>query len=274
MLIVPKGKAALTRAKAVAWRVRRRNVQGGLRMFLYHRVSDDNDPLASRPTRFRAQMEYLASNGYRGLDAVTALDLLYSGELQPNHVAITFDDGFKDVEHNALAVLTELGFSATVFVATDVIDGTARYLWAPEDAALMSWDDIRRLDAAGVFRFEPHTLTHPNLTKLGDRECRHEIEGSKLALEERLGRETFAFCYPGGFVGQRERDLAEESGFSYGISCEPGLNTPSTDRQLVRRIQIDRADSLFDFTAKTRGSHDRGLPLRGLYRRLRHGPIA
>lgn len=271
MLIVRGTKASLTRVRAVSWRLRRRNLQDGLRMFLYHRVSDDADALALRPAKFQAQMEHLAAQGYRAVDAVTALDLLYADELEPKHVALTFDDGFKDIEENALPVLTELGFSATVFVATEVIDGTARYLWAPEDARLLDWDDIKRLDGGGVLHFEPHTLTHPNLTTLGDRECRHEIEGSRVALEQQLGRETFAFCYPGGFVGSRERDLAQESGFRYGITCEPGLNKNATDPLLVRRVQIDRTDSLGDFAAKARGSHDRGLVGRGYYRRLRYG---
>ncbi len=61
MLIVPKGKAALTRARAISWRLRRRNLQGGLRMFLYHRVSDEPDALALRPAKFRAQMQHLAA---------------------------------------------------------------------------------------------------------------------------------------------------------------------------------------------------------------------
>ena len=278
MLIVRGTKASLTRARAVSWRVRRRNLQGGLRMFLYHRVADDSDALALKPAKFRAQMEHLASEGYRAIDAVTALDLLYADELEPKQVALTFDDGFKDIEENALPVLTELGFTATVFVATEVMDGTARYLWAPEDARLLDWDDIKRLDGEGVLNFEPHTLTHPNLTTLGDRECRHEIEGSKVALEQQLGRETSAFCYPGGFVGTRERDLTQESGFRYGITCEPGLNKnglnkDETDPLLVRRVQIDRTDSLGDFAAKARGSHDRGLVGRGYYRRLRYGSV-
>ena len=278
MLIVRGTKASLTRARAVSWCARGRDLQGGLRMFLYHRVSDDSDALALKPAKFRAQMEHLAAEGYSALDAVTALDLLYAGELEPKHVALTFDDGFKDVEENALPVLTELGFTATVFVATEVIDGTARYLWAPEDARLLDWDDIKRLDGEGVLNFEPHTLTHPNLTTLGDRECRHEIEGSKVALEQQLGRETSAFCYPGGFVGGRERDLTQESGFRYGITCEPGLNKNSpekdvTDPLLVRRVQIDRTDSLGDFAAKARGSHDRGLVGRAYYRRLRYGSV-
>ena len=54
-------------------------------------------------------------------------------------MALTFDDGFQDVLDNAQPVLAKLGFTATVFVSTAVIDGEAKYTWAPPDAATASW---------------------------------------------------------------------------------------------------------------------------------------
>ena len=228
-------------------------------MFLYHRISDEPDPLALRPRQFREQVAHLAAEGYHAVDASTALDQLYGGTLEPNHVAITFDDGFKDIEENALSVLVEFGFSASVFVATDVVDGKSRYSWAAPDAPMLRWDEIRELDADGVLRFEPHSLTHPNLTRLDETACKREIDESKIALEDQLRRETFAFCYPGGFVGGRVRDLTRDSGFRYGITCEPGLNTAATDPHLINRVQIDPLIAWAILYSQARGSHDRGL---------------
>jgi hypothetical protein len=45
----------------------------------------------------------------------------------------------------------------------------------------------------------------------------------------------------------------------------------TTDRFALRRIQIDARDSLLDFRAKLSGGHDRPLPGRAAYRRLRYG---
>lgn len=132
-------KAALTQVRVRKWKPLPDDPNGTLRMFLYHRISDDPDPLALSPRKFQAQMEYLASIGVQALDAVAALDLLYAGELEPRTVALTFDDGFRDVLDNAHPVLADLGFSATVFVSTAVIDREARYSWAPADAATPSW---------------------------------------------------------------------------------------------------------------------------------------
>jgi peptidoglycan/xylan/chitin deacetylase (PgdA/CDA1 family) len=264
-------KSALTQARLLTWKPERDDPQGTLRIFVYHRISDDPDPLALSPVKFRAQMEYLAANSFRALDAVTALDLLYAGRLEPRTVAITFDDGFEDVVDNALPVLAEVGFSATVFVATAVIEGSATYSWAPPGASTVSWAQVRRIDPSGVLRFEPHTRTHPDLVRLGDNDANVEISGSKVELEREIGRETRAFCYPSGFVESREREMVRRAGFDYGITCEPGLNSALTDPYLIHRVSIEGTDSLRVFTAKVAGSHDRPLPGRRQYRRIRYG---
>ncbi len=196
-------------------------------------------------------MAYLAEQGYRGVNLNTGLDELYSGTLEPRTIAITFDDGFCDVVDNGLEALAEHGFTATVFIATSVIDGTASYAgYGRKQPPVLDWDRITQIEAEGVFNFEAHTLTHPNLTRLTDEECFREIVGSKRVIEDRLGRESRAFGYPGGFFGARERDLVGKAGFAYGVTCEPGLNRRETNPFLIRRIQIERTDAIRDFGAK------------------------
>ena len=107
-------------------RSRGRPDDAGLRILFYHRVSDDDDPLAVSPRRFREQMELLAAGGYEVVDLTAAVDLLELGLSPPRVVALNFDDGYRDVAENALPVLERLGFRATVFLPTGVIDGTAR----------------------------------------------------------------------------------------------------------------------------------------------------
>jgi peptidoglycan/xylan/chitin deacetylase (PgdA/CDA1 family) len=265
------GKSVLTQTRVLTWNLRPHDSGTGLRVLVYHRISDDRDPLALSPAKFRAQMEWLAANRFRGLDAVTALDLLAAGQLEPRTVAITFDDGFEDVLDNAHPVLAGLGFSATVFVATAVVGGNGSYEFAVPGASTLSWEQIRELDASNVLRFEPHSRTHPDLTGLNGAAARGEIAESKAELEQQIGRETHAFCYPSGFVGPREGELTREAGFRYGLTCEPGLNTASTDPYFIHRVHIDGTDSLRTFSAKVAGSHDRPLPGRSLYRRVRYG---
>jgi peptidoglycan/xylan/chitin deacetylase (PgdA/CDA1 family) len=266
-------KAAATRTRSALWflRTQGRPEGVGLRILFYHRVSDQRDELAVRPRTFRRQMDYLAAQSYRVVDVMEAVELLDNGAVSSKTVGLSFDDGFLDVAEEALPILAERGFRATVFVSPGVIDGWSRFDWYKRQPPILGWDEIAELDAEGTLRFEAHSLTHPNLLRLRDEGSREEIIGSKVALEARLGRPVRAFSYPAGLFGPRERAFVAESGFDVAVSCEPGLNTRSTDRLALRRRQVDARDSLLDFLAKVGGGHDSPLPLRGVYRRRRYG---
>src|SRR5688500_18323807 len=94
----PVVKVGLTRARSIAWRARSRGHgdEAGLRVLLYHRVADDDDPLSLAPRRFREQMRHLADEGYTAVDLMTAFAMLDAGELPSRALGLTFDDGFTD----------------------------------------------------------------------------------------------------------------------------------------------------------------------------------
>jgi peptidoglycan/xylan/chitin deacetylase (PgdA/CDA1 family) len=266
-------KAAVTRARSAAWLLRGgAGLEPGLRILMYHRIADDPDPLAVPPRRFREQMAHLARCGYRVVDVAGALELLDTAALPPRAIGLTFDDGFLDVAEHALPVLRAHGFRATVFVTTGVADGRVGFPWyRRRQPPVLGWDEIAALDREGTLNFEAHTVTHPSLLAVDERRAWREIAGSREELQDRLGREITAFAYPAGLFGRRERDLAERAGYRAALSCEPGVNLPSTDRLALRRRQIDARDRLVDFRAKVGGGHDTPLPLRATYRRLRYG---
>jgi peptidoglycan/xylan/chitin deacetylase (PgdA/CDA1 family) len=266
-------KAAVTRARSVAWLARTRGVpgEGGLRILLYHRVADDGDPLAVPPARFREQMGFLAAAGYRVLDVLGALALLDEGGVPARTIGLSFDDAFADVGDEALPVLEAHGFRATVFVTTGVTDGRNAFPWYDRQPPVLSWDEVVALDRGGSLRFEAHTVTHPSLLAIEEEAARAEIRDSRSELAGRLGREVSLFAYPAGLYGERERRLVAEAGYAAAVSCEPGVNLPGTDRFALRRRQIDPRDRLLDFRAKVGGGHDTPLPLRALYRRRRYG---
>lgn len=264
------GKAAYTRARSVAWAVRRPSPPTGLRILMYHRVSADRDELAVGPAAFAQQVQTLVDSGYTLVDVATAAARLAAGDDRSRVVALSFDDGYRDVAEHALPVLAGVGATATVFLATGVTDGRAAFTWYEQQPPLLSWNDVAGLDG-GVFRFEAHTVTHPNLLVVDDGAARSEIVDGKRELEARLGRPVTVFSYPAGLYGERERALVAEAGFDYAVSCEPGVNLASQDPFALRRTQVDHRDSLLDFRAKIAGGHDAPPPLRTAWRRVRYG---
>lgn len=242
----------------------------GLRMLFYHRVSRDHDELAVTPERFERQMDELAERGWSVVDAVSAMRLMEQGD-DDGTIGLCFDDGYADIAEHALPVLERHGFSATVFLPTGVIDGTATFSWYDEQPPMLDWRTIRRLDQGPTLRFGAHTITHPSLLELSDDQAWEEIAGSKWMLEAHLGRTVDAFCYPAGLFGERERDMVDEAGYTLATSCEPGVNSGETDRLALRRLQIGPRDRAIDFRAKVGGGHDAPSALRSAFRRRRYG---
>ena len=74
------------------------------------------------PARFRTQMEYLSKYhtvlGFKELEGIVC----HGWAVPDNAVAITFDDGYRDVYDVAYPILKELNLTATVFVTTGAVD--------------------------------------------------------------------------------------------------------------------------------------------------------
>ncbi|MFZ6691565.1 polysaccharide deacetylase family protein [Undibacterium sp. SXout20W] len=105
---------------------RRKGGNERLFILIYHRILDIPDPMRSSDpdiASFRWQMEALVRN-FNVLPLSQALNQLQSGNLPPRSISITFDDGYKSTHDLAMPILKEFNLSATVFIATDYLDGS------------------------------------------------------------------------------------------------------------------------------------------------------
>ena len=74
--------------------------------------------LFQTPDLFRHRMRWLKRAGYRTLSLDEAAQRLREGKLGRKEVVITIDDGFHSVAALAAPILSELGFTATIYVTT------------------------------------------------------------------------------------------------------------------------------------------------------------
>jgi peptidoglycan/xylan/chitin deacetylase (PgdA/CDA1 family) len=253
-------KAMLVRGQVLAGAFRSDPARAGLRILYYHRISRDRDPLAVPPDAFKRQMDELAQSGQRVVDLYEIDDIaLEPGEAA---VALTFDDGYRDVLEDGLPVLREHGFPSVVFVVPEVMSGAVGFPWYPEGEtpAVAGWDELRAEEAAGLVRFEPHTITHPVLTSLTREAARAEIAGSKTIVERELGREARIFCYPGGYYSPREVALVHECGYRAAVTCEFGANHAPFAHAELRRTIVERSDAPWLFRARLNGATDTPPP--------------
>lgn len=253
-------KRALTTARTARWRVSAGS-RPGTRILTYHRIADDGDQLAVPPQAFREQMNLLTAWGTRVAGVTAALD-----DPAAPAVVLTFDDAYAEVVQVALPILAELGFGATLYVPTGVVDGSATFSWYTRQPPVASWDALAAAAQAG-FEIGSHTVSHPVLPALSDVDAEHEIRASREQLERRLGVPVSSFCYPAGMFSERDKRIVGEAGYRSAVTCRQGAVTPASDPIELPRIPIERGDSLADFESKVAGGHDRPLPFTDVYRR-------
>jgi peptidoglycan/xylan/chitin deacetylase (PgdA/CDA1 family)/SAM-dependent methyltransferase len=110
-------------------------------ILLYHRVADDpidSQLLTVSPENFEAHLKELTEN-YRVLPLHQLLKEASKNQLEPNTLAITFDDGYLDNLTNAVPLLEKYGLHATIFIVSGMV-GSQREFW---------WDDLERIFLTG-----------------------------------------------------------------------------------------------------------------------------
>ena len=226
------------------------SAKNAARILTYHSVGARVHEMNVAPKDFQAQMKWLAEN-------VTLIGVEEALEGQPG-IALTFDDGYKDNLTNAAPVLEEYGIPATLFAVTQRVGSHLDHDTPNDDARLLTWDEIRQWRDRG-FGVGAHTRTHPRLSRESAEGLVDEIAGCREDLVENLGDPAQGFAYPFGSsldYDARAVEALQSAGFSYGLSNRYGPVERGDSPWTVRRIGIDRSDTIVTFKAKVMGKLD------------------
>lgn len=192
----------------------------------YHQITGNGAPegppgCAMPVSQFERQMCYLEKHGYRCLPLVELLQS--SGEGLPwrkKTFALTFDDGYEDFLTQAYPILRRYGFTATVFLVTDLVGGQSR--WEGESGtSLLTWEQVTDLHDRGI-SFGSHTCTHRRLPCLPGEQIWHELTTSKACLEAKLGHGIQLLAYPYGESNSEIHRIAVAAGYSAACGVDTG----------------------------------------------------
>ncbi|NYT86637.1 polysaccharide deacetylase family protein [Pollutimonas harenae] len=223
---------------------------------MYHQIGQPGPKgtpyrgLTVHPADFRRQMAWLRRFGYRGLSMRDLLPYV-RGERLGKVVGITFDDGYRNVYQNALPVLNEQNFTATNYFVVRQLDGgnVWDYQKGVAHSDLMSADEMRAWAAAGM-EVGSHTLDHPFLPKLSPDIAAFQIRQSKQELEDILGVDVTAFCYPYGGQSPEIRAMVQDAGYTNATTTERGLVRTSDDVYGLPRVTVARSTNIIRFLQK------------------------
>jgi peptidoglycan/xylan/chitin deacetylase (PgdA/CDA1 family) len=210
----------------------------------FHRVNQTPDPrgLSIDVDTFERHCRFFRRH-FQVIPLRTFVERLERRQPVRGHLAITFDDGYRDNFEQAAPVLERLGLPATFFIVSQWMGSDVVPWWDREDDVRhpwMTWDEVRSLRRRG-FDIGAHTRTHVDLGQTNGEAAREEISGGRRELEMQLGDAVDLFSYPyGGMQNMAEsnRELVKAAGFRCCCSCCGGVAGPDADPFHLRRMVI------------------------------------
>jgi peptidoglycan/xylan/chitin deacetylase (PgdA/CDA1 family) len=190
--------------------------------------------------RFAEQMAGLRRAGYHAITLATAVDAWrHGGPLPRRPVVLTFDDGYLSDYTHAAPVLRRLAWPGVLNLALNNL--RRGDITAPEVRRLIEWG----------WEIDSHTLTHPDLTTLTPAALRHELVGSRAAIQRRLGQPARFFCYPAGRYDPAVVAAVKAAGYEAATSEDAGLATAGR-RFTLPRIRVSDTDTAPTLLARLR----------------------
>lgn len=202
----------------------------------YHKVDMLNHSLSVSPQEFEEQMEYLAKNNYTTITPDQLMAYLKHGkELPDKPIMITFDDGYLDNYTNAYPIMKKYGFTATIFVVTNLVGHDPRF---------MTWDQVREMQQNGIV-FGSHTVNHQSLTSLTNEQVLNELSQSRDEMVRQLGKAPKYFAYPTGTYNQSIEEAVRSTGYKAAFTIEYGQVGDDSDLYALERIPIFKNEKTF-----------------------------
>lgn len=202
----------------------------------YHKVDTLYHALSISPQEFEEQMQFLSENGYHSISPDQLLAYLKAGKPLPEKpILITFDDGYLDNYENAYPILKKYGFTATIFIVTNLVGHDERF---------MSWNQVREMQQAG-FVFGSHTVQHIPLTQFSREDALRELTESRQEIIRQTGKDPRYFAYPTGAYNQNIEDLVRKAGYKAAFTIEYGQASADSDLYAVPRIPIFKGQKTF-----------------------------
>ena len=200
------------------------------KVIYYHDIHSNNQYTSmSTPIRlFREHINIIRENGYEIVSEITE---------EYRQVEICFDDAFLGLYDN-IEFLKEKNIPIHLFVVSSYI-GKKNHI---------NRQQLLELNQLGLIKISSHTHTHRLLHQIDKQSIVRELTESKNILENLLGVNIDAVCYPEGKFNFKIIDIAESVGYRKQYLSIPGFFYEKSGSNIIRRSLVQFA-GIFEFKA-------------------------
>ena len=193
---------------------------------------------------------------------------LRAGEMEPETVAVTYDDAYLSYPDLALPVMEKLNIPSTLFVPAGLIGkwNTWDQEIAEEKLYILDKQEIQALAEHELVEIGSHGMDHRSMGKLEGDDLEKEVALSREILENVTGGQIFLFSFPYGQMwdfSPQAIKLLIKHGYQAACSTRYGRKNKLSDLYQLKRIEVTPGDSLESFARKCRsGMHTYGVKSR------------
>jgi peptidoglycan/xylan/chitin deacetylase (PgdA/CDA1 family) len=181
--------------------------------------------------RDEAQIAMLHDEGFQVMPVPEIVATLHAGKGLPDKtVGLTFDDAYRSVAENALPVLRQARFPATIFVTPKLVDRGGDY---------MGWDDVRKAARDGFTigaKIDLDDIDDDSSIK-----TLAAINDAMNRIHAEVGVAPVLFAYAEGIATRPMRAMVESRGFVAAFALQSGPATDTSDRFMLPRFPMTEA---------------------------------
>jgi peptidoglycan/xylan/chitin deacetylase (PgdA/CDA1 family) len=232
----------------------------GLPILMYHKVSErEVDGITISAEKLKRQFEFIHKKGYQTISFDDLADAIRIGKPLPKRpLILTFDDAYRNFLEQAVPLLKNYGFKATVFIPVGFIGKTN--IWDKGSDPILNVTEIKELANTGSIEFGIHSYLHRNYAELDPAGMEKDLD---LCIQT-LGYHNIPFvrvlAYPYGGYPRKDpqlkakmKELFRTSRLQFALRIGNGINRwPLKDPYEVKRIDIKGTDNFYTFKTKLR----------------------
>lgn len=247
-----RAKQLVAAAVASGHRLLRRPCGTGNRIVTFHAIDTEVDGDSNRIYDIDSRT---FTNHLRVLhdlnSAPDGLRIVPVGIVDDRTVAISFDDGYASTLTIAAPQLVALGLPFCVFVTPMFVDS--------DDRRYLDRRQLVELSRLPGVTIGAHGYRHVPLSGLNRDERRRNLADARSWLEDAIQRDVRSMSYPFGDTPDGIDDDAAEAGYELAACSAWGFNDYSSNRLMLRRIDLWAGDSRRTVMSKIEGRWNRTM---------------
>lgn len=212
-------------------------------ILLYHRFGRVTTGATTvRTSVFEEQMKFLREHNYNVVRLRDVVEFVEGrGQLPERAVAITADDGHRTVFTEMKPIVERYRIPVTLFIYPSAISN-ASYA--------MTWEQLKQLQATGLFDIESHTYWHPNFRiekrRLSPADYQQLVDSqlrkSREVLQRRLGSKVDLLAWPFGINDSELIAAARRAGYVAAFTIERRQVSRRDNPMAIPRFTVRDSD--------------------------------